>query len=140
MLLLAAKDADTHRALQKLVRDSPGREALRRVLDGELATDGGTISLPLRVDLDDRPRQIVDPVHGKEAVTDWRVLAREDGRTRVALLPPYRTRAPVAGPRCAPDSMASRSSEIGCTAARDTRASCSMRKHSRSSTHTQASG
>jgi len=39
------------------------------------------------VDLDDRPRQIHDPVHGKEAVTDWTVLDRGGGRTRVALHP-----------------------------------------------------
>jgi tRNA pseudouridine32 synthase/23S rRNA pseudouridine746 synthase len=43
--------------------------------------------LPLRGDLDDRPRQIVDAHFGKAAVTDWRVVAREDGRTRVLLSP-----------------------------------------------------
>lgn len=36
--------------------------------------DTGTISLPLRPDIDDRPRQIVDFVHGREAVTDYTVL------------------------------------------------------------------
>jgi tRNA pseudouridine32 synthase/23S rRNA pseudouridine746 synthase len=39
------------------------------------------------VDLDDRPRQIFDPVRGKPAVTQWRVLSRIGGRTRVALFP-----------------------------------------------------
>jgi tRNA pseudouridine32 synthase/23S rRNA pseudouridine746 synthase len=39
------------------------------------------------VDLDDRPRQIHDPVHGKAAVTDWRLLSRAGGRARVALHP-----------------------------------------------------
>ena len=41
-----------------------------------VAGDRGTIELPLRVDLDDRPRQIVDPIHGKPALTEWRVVAR----------------------------------------------------------------
>ena len=36
--------------------------------------DTGTISLPLRPDIDDRPRQIVDFEHGREAVTDYTVL------------------------------------------------------------------
>ena len=49
--------------------------------------DEGTISLPLRVDLDQRPRQIVDYEHGREAVTDWKVLARAPGQTRVAFFP-----------------------------------------------------
>jgi tRNA pseudouridine32 synthase/23S rRNA pseudouridine746 synthase len=86
-LLLAAKDAATHTALQRLFAR---REVTKRYvawLDGEVAADGGIVELPLRVDLDDRPRQIVDPIHGKTAVTEWRVIAREGGRTRVALYP-----------------------------------------------------
>ena len=34
----------------------------------------GTIALPLRPDPLDRPRQVVDPLHGKQAVTDYEVL------------------------------------------------------------------
>ena len=34
----------------------------------------GTIALPLRPDPLDRPRQMVDPLHGKQAVTDYEVL------------------------------------------------------------------
>jgi len=47
----------------------------------------GTISLPLRPDLTDRPRQVVDHTHGKEAVTDYEVLSVADGLTRIALIP-----------------------------------------------------
>lgn len=86
-VLLAAKDAATHKELQRsfAVRDVDKRYIA--ILDGALAQDSGTIELPLRVDLDDRPRQIVDPVHGKPAVTEWRVLGRDGGRTRVAMWP-----------------------------------------------------
>jgi tRNA pseudouridine32 synthase/23S rRNA pseudouridine746 synthase len=49
--------------------------------------DSGIVDLPLRVDVDERPRQIVDHVHGKPALTAWRVLAREGARTRVELVP-----------------------------------------------------
>jgi tRNA pseudouridine32 synthase/23S rRNA pseudouridine746 synthase len=45
------------------------------------------IELALRGDLDDRPRQIVDAVHGKAARTTWQVLARVGGQTLVALWP-----------------------------------------------------
>lgn len=86
-LLLAAKDEATHKALQRLFAV---REISKRYiawLDGEVSGDRGTIDLPLRVDLDDRPRQIVDSVHGKAAVTEWEVLARDGGRTRVAFSP-----------------------------------------------------
>jgi tRNA pseudouridine32 synthase/23S rRNA pseudouridine746 synthase len=89
-LLLAAKDEATHRALAAMFAR---RELTKRYvawLDGELALargDAGEIELPLRVDLDDRPRQIVDDAHGKPALTRWRVLARRDGRTLVELSP-----------------------------------------------------
>jgi len=56
-------------------------------LDGRVAGDAGEIALALRVDVDDRPRQIHDPVHGKPAITEWRVIARDGDRTRVALYP-----------------------------------------------------
>ena len=35
----------------------------------------GRISLPLRPDLADRPRQLVDPTYGHEAITDYRMLS-----------------------------------------------------------------
>jgi tRNA pseudouridine32 synthase/23S rRNA pseudouridine746 synthase len=56
-------------------------------VEGRVRGEQGTIDLPLRVDLDDRPRQIYDPVHGKSAVTEWQVLARSGERTRVAFFP-----------------------------------------------------
>ncbi|HEY0484290.1 MAG TPA: RluA family pseudouridine synthase [Kofleriaceae bacterium] len=86
-LLVVAKDPDTHAALQ---RAFACREVDKRYvawLDGAIAGDHGTIELPLRVDLDDRPRQIVDPVHGKPAITSWRVVERTAARTRVHLQP-----------------------------------------------------
>ncbi|HSD89727.1 MAG TPA: RluA family pseudouridine synthase [Kofleriaceae bacterium] len=86
-LLVAAKDAQTHRELQRLFAIREVEKRYIAWLEGEVAGDVGTIDLALRVDLDDRPRQIVDPQHGKAAVTDWQVLARQGGRTRVALSP-----------------------------------------------------
>ncbi len=86
-LLLAAKRATTFSALQRLFSL---REISKRYvawLDGEVAGDEGVIDFPMRMDIDDRPRQIHDPVHGKAAVTGWQVLARADGRTKVAFTP-----------------------------------------------------
>jgi tRNA pseudouridine32 synthase/23S rRNA pseudouridine746 synthase len=56
------------------------------LIDGVLEENSGQIELPLRLDPDDRPRQVVDPVDGKRAVTRWRKLAVEGGRTRVEFL------------------------------------------------------
>jgi tRNA pseudouridine32 synthase/23S rRNA pseudouridine746 synthase len=86
-LLLAAKDADTHAALQRLFARQEIKKRYVAWLDGDVIGDGGLVELSLRVDLDDRPRQIVDPTNGKPAITEWRVLERVGSRTRVALFP-----------------------------------------------------
>jgi len=86
-LLLCARDLDTYRALQA---QFARREVAKRyvaIVDGEVAGERGAIELPLRLDPDDRPRQVVDARHGKPALTTWEVLARADGRTRLALTP-----------------------------------------------------
>ncbi len=86
-LLVAALDPETHANLQ---RQFLHREVHKRYvawLAGLVAQDEGTIDLPFRVDLNDRPRQIYDPVHGKPSLTEWQVLARRESRTRVAFFP-----------------------------------------------------
>ncbi|WP_253895335.1 RluA family pseudouridine synthase [Corallococcus exercitus] len=86
-LLVAALDSRTHASLQRQFLHRDVAKHYVALIDGPVQGDAGTITLPLRVDLDDRPRQIVDPVHGKPAVTDWEVLRREAGHTRVAFHP-----------------------------------------------------
>ena len=86
-LLVAAKDAATHAALQRGFARRDIAKTYAAVLDGEVRGDTGVIELALRVDIEDRPRQIHDPRHGKHALTSWRVVDRSGGRTRVALVP-----------------------------------------------------
>lgn len=47
----------------------------------------GDIDLPLRPDLQDRPRQLVDPQHGRPAQTHYQVLDNSSGHALVALWP-----------------------------------------------------
>jgi tRNA pseudouridine32 synthase/23S rRNA pseudouridine746 synthase len=86
-LMLVALDLDMYRLLQAQFLSRSVQKRYVAVLDGVLQGDAGRIELPLRVDVDQRPRQLVDFEHGKRAVTEWKVLAREHGRTRVALVP-----------------------------------------------------
>jgi tRNA pseudouridine32 synthase/23S rRNA pseudouridine746 synthase len=86
-LLVAALDEETHGNLQAQFEGRTVRKRYVAWVEGELAADRGTIALPIRVDLDQRPRQVVDFVHGKEAITDWKVLERRPGRTKVGLFP-----------------------------------------------------
>ena len=43
--------------------------------------------MPLRVDLDDRPRQLVCYQHGRPAQTQWQVIERKNNQTRVYFYP-----------------------------------------------------
>jgi tRNA pseudouridine32 synthase/23S rRNA pseudouridine746 synthase len=54
---------------------------------GDLQPDSGQVDLPIGVDWPNRPRQMVDAVNGRSAVTDWVVLGRGAGATRVHLFP-----------------------------------------------------
>jgi len=54
---------------------------------GEITEKTGTVDLPLIVDWPNRPKQMVDHDNGKQAVTDWRVMRRGNGETRVRLMP-----------------------------------------------------
>jgi tRNA pseudouridine32 synthase/23S rRNA pseudouridine746 synthase len=56
-------------------------------VQGVIAEDAGRIDLPLGSDWDYRPRQKVDPVKGRPAVTDWQVIERGETETRVRLTP-----------------------------------------------------
>jgi tRNA pseudouridine32 synthase/23S rRNA pseudouridine746 synthase len=86
-LLLAAKDPDTHAVLQRLFERREVDKRYVAWLSGIVERDRGVVELALRADIDDRPRQIHDPVNGKPARTEWRVLERANGRTRVELIP-----------------------------------------------------
>lgn len=54
---------------------------------GEIEGDEGHIDLPLSVDWPNRPRQMVNLEEGRPAQTDWKVISRGNGETRVRLFP-----------------------------------------------------
>jgi tRNA pseudouridine32 synthase / 23S rRNA pseudouridine746 synthase len=86
-VFLAALDLKAYEHLQEQFASRSVQKRYVAWVEGELPDDRGTISLPIRLDVDQRPRQVVDFVHGREAVTDWKVLDRRSGRTRVAFFP-----------------------------------------------------
>jgi tRNA pseudouridine32 synthase/23S rRNA pseudouridine746 synthase len=54
---------------------------------GEVAGERGEVDLPLATDWDNKPRQRVDHERGRQSRTEWQVLARETGATRLRLVP-----------------------------------------------------
>lgn len=86
-LLVLAKTKEAHQDLQEQFRHRTIEKKYLAWLDGTVTADEGTISLPLRPDPLDRPRQVVDPAHGRQAVTSFRVLRRLQSRTLVEFHP-----------------------------------------------------
>jgi tRNA pseudouridine32 synthase/23S rRNA pseudouridine746 synthase len=86
-LMVVAKDPATYTELQRLFAERAVEKRYIAHLDGEVSGESGVVELPLRLDVDDRPRQVVDPVHGKFARTEWQILSRRENRTVVALTP-----------------------------------------------------
>lgn len=86
-LLVLAKEKNVHKHLQKQFIKRNVQKRYVALLDGIVTEDSGTIDLPLRVDLDDRPRQLVCYEHGKRAVTKWEVVERKNGRTLIYFYP-----------------------------------------------------
>jgi len=87
-LLLLARGPAMQRALSA---DFAERRVTKRyvaIVTGRLTGDGWQlIDLPLAADWPRRPRQQVDPLHGKPSQTRWRVLATEGNHTRLELEP-----------------------------------------------------
>ncbi|NRB24028.1 RluA family pseudouridine synthase [Shewanella sp.] len=86
-LMVIALNKAANKSLQKQFITRTVNKRYVALLTGELSQDEGIISLPLRGDFDDRPRQLVCFEHGKPAETRWQVISRINGRTKVHLYP-----------------------------------------------------
>jgi tRNA pseudouridine32 synthase/23S rRNA pseudouridine746 synthase len=86
-LLLIAKSARAHRALQRLFIERKVEKRYQAWLEGEVRTSCGVIRLPLSPDPYHRPRQRVNRETGKCALSYYEVLRRVEGRTLVSFMP-----------------------------------------------------
>ena len=85
MVFALTPHAQRHLGLQFEKRQA--RKTYLARLAGRLAPKTGTVDLPLTVDWENRPRQMVCHETGRAAQTDWRVLRHEGETTRVRLMP-----------------------------------------------------
>lgn len=86
-VLLFARGQDAQRVLSRAFEQRRVRKRYVAVVHGEMGPAAGEIELPIGVHWPDRPRRHVDHEKGQAALTRFRVLAIEDGRTRVELEP-----------------------------------------------------
>ncbi|XRE44619.1 protein of unknown function / Pseudouridine synthase [Tenacibaculum discolor] len=86
-ILLIAKNEDTYKALQAQFINKTVQKRYVALLNGVLKEKKGIIELPLRVDLNDRPKQLVCYKHGKKALTQWETIETLDNKTKVYFYP-----------------------------------------------------
>ncbi len=86
-ILVLAKNKNAHQFIQDQFIQHTIEKRYTALLDGIINQEEGIIDLPLRVDLEDRPRQMVCYEYGKPAQTKFKVVGIENGKTRIQYFP-----------------------------------------------------
>jgi tRNA pseudouridine32 synthase/23S rRNA pseudouridine746 synthase len=86
-ILIGAKTNRAHHFLQRQFIRRTVEKRYIALVEGRIEGEGGLITLPLRGDLDDRPRQMVCFEHGKPAQTRWELASNEPGGARIRFYP-----------------------------------------------------
>ena len=86
-ILVLTKTKEANKILQEQFIKRTVKKRYVALLDGKLEEKNGKISLPIRLDLDDRPKQLVDFEFGKKAETFWEIIRIENNKTRVYFYP-----------------------------------------------------
>jgi tRNA pseudouridine32 synthase/23S rRNA pseudouridine746 synthase len=86
-LMVIALSKEVHGHLQEQFMKRTVKKRYVALLDGIVKQSQEYIDLPLRVDLDNRPYQLVCYEHGKTARTRYEILAVHNNQTRVNFYP-----------------------------------------------------
>ena len=88
-LILFARSADAQRTLSMQFEKREISKTYVAVVDGIMNEEGGTIDAPMRKDMEHRlpPKHVIDHEQGKRAITEWKVIKRDETTTRLALFP-----------------------------------------------------
>lgn len=82
-LMLVAKNDFTHEALSRMIAHKEVERHYLAIVDGVIKHDTGTIDAPIGRDSNNRQKMAVTDVHGKEAITHFRVLETFHNHTLV---------------------------------------------------------
>lgn len=77
-VMVLAFDADSHRELSRQFERREVEKEYIAVVYGHVEQDEGVIDQPMRKDMNpaNKPRHIIDHVHGKQAITHYKVIER----------------------------------------------------------------
>lgn len=86
-IMVLAMHARAHRHLSSQFQS---RQVIKRydaIVEQKIEIASGVITLPFRLDPDNRPYQVYDPVNGKEAITLWRKTGDDSRGSRIEFTP-----------------------------------------------------
>ncbi|WP_417451449.1 RluA family pseudouridine synthase [Kordiimonas sp.] len=86
-VIIMARHMDALRHLGRQFEERKTDKIYEARVYGHLSRDEGEIDLPVLIDWPNRPKHRVDFENGRAAFTRYKVLAREEKSTRVALYP-----------------------------------------------------
>ncbi len=88
-LVLFARTPEAQRAFGQQFERREVTKTYIALVEGIVEKESGAVEFPLRKDMEQRlpPKHLVDCVRGKKAITEWKVLERGEGTTRLALFP-----------------------------------------------------
>ncbi|WP_251619774.1 pseudouridine synthase [Odoribacter lunatus] len=86
-VLVMAKTKEAHKDLQAQFKTHEVKKRYVALLEGVVTQDEGVIDLPLCLDPENRPYQIVNETYGKKAITRYQVTERRGNRTRISFYP-----------------------------------------------------
>ncbi len=86
-VMIFAKTKRAHKYLQKQFLNRVVKKRYIALLDGEIKDSNGEIDLPLRVDYENRPYQMVCYEHGKPSITNYKVVEIKNGKTLLYFYP-----------------------------------------------------
>ncbi|NRB68383.1 MAG: RNA pseudouridine synthase [Vibrio sp.] len=86
-LLVFALTKRANKSLQKQFISRSVQKRYIALLEGAVSQTSGQITLPMRGDPDDRPRQLICFEHGKPAETYWELIDTRDNRSKLYLYP-----------------------------------------------------
>jgi len=85
LVLALKKEAQRHLSIQ--FQEHRVKKTYVAILEGIVEQDSGEIELAFRLDPDNRPYQVYDPVQGKIGKTKWFKVGIQDGCTRMEFVP-----------------------------------------------------
>lgn len=86
-IMVLARTSAAHRQLSKQFENRGVEKQYIALLEGIVKEDKGEIALRFRLDINNRPLQVYDPVNGKLGITQWKKLAIENTSTRIQFTP-----------------------------------------------------